>query len=466
MKKDHLLPACLVGGLILLLTALLALALLLLCGGVCWLTQQDQRVPTAARPAPTRAVAVPTEQPPPERPRTPTLAPGITRTPPTPPPAIIDPQALRESLWGQGSLRWTVTVTNTAQGRVSYVEATRVSEPDSYAIRVFEQGALLAHVVHIGAREWLGLGTEPTWLPLSTAAGSTAELARSARDLALTSLAVVLPRQEARLVRSGVIVGGVSCAEYTWSDGPDTGRVFVAADSGWPVQASVGPVTVQVSHVNDPANVIQSPLTEFPDRLHIDEARMALNGLTSFQWTATIHWVPGPGAQSDPGFFWTFRGVCVQTAPAWRADLWMNEAATGAPDLRFMQVGARKWTALGAADQPWLVALPSMEKQFREPQPFYTWRQMQHVSLGSLVARNAQTLDGRPCHEYRFTARFQNDQGQWLSQEVRLYATADAGLPLAVETTARSEATGDVITLTWTLSHVDDPANQVSPPAS
>lgn len=356
-------------------------------------------------------------------------------------------------------------------------QITIVREPASEHVRFIERGAVLAHYIKIGEREWVALGTNPdpeTWQEAADAKGDVilGKVYSDFLDLVQKLHPLIFfynLDREASLTRPALDMDGTTCDEYTWTEGEVAGSICLSTESGLPVSANFNSASATIearySHFNNPANSIPAPLTDFPQRLHIDDARMALNSLSSFQWTASLRWEPRAGAQSEE-FFYIWQGTYVLANQAWRAFLWANtEETDNPPALKVMQIGEQRWVGVDGEQDPWTRVPPGVEDTLIEDSnPFNIWRSwLNPRQPGDLAATEVITLNDQSCHEYRFTLERTNDQGQLVRQEIRLFVATDSSLPMRVESVVTTP-TG-TLTSTWELSHIDHPTNLVEMPS-
>jgi hypothetical protein len=278
-----------------------------------------------------------------------TSTPKPTLTPISTPfaPSTINIKDIRDLLFNQTSFIFRIPTSVENE-----VEATYIKEPVTIYMRIYSNGAVFGHWIKMGKREWYGIGTKPDlWYskgqPLLDEKGITSDIfdAASMTWGFLTSDLGMLPDEKAKLVHSAVLVDGIMCNEYEWSRNQDVGLVYIAVESGLPVksEATSGQYTTSwyISHINDPANVIRPPLTDYPDKLYIDEARMSLNGLSSFQWK-TI-W----SIEDQENSISTFRGTYVLKNQAWHSFCYADTEARKDPSCQLMTIGQKSWFGLG-----------------------------------------------------------------------------------------------------------------------
>jgi hypothetical protein len=209
--------------------------------------------------------------------------------------------------------------------------------------------------------------------------------------------------------------------------------------------------------------VLSAPVTELPEKLYIDEARMALNGVSSFQFRRTFEGaIPG---EAGSEVFWVSAGTYVQSVLAWRASVWFSaENASGTPATELLTVGERKWQAAGGTET-WF---PSFMK--REEMDMYSafgsWTYWGDTDKpGRLLVGEARTIDGVPCRVYSFPYEGQMTSGEPVTGERFLFLAVDSLVPMGLETrllVGPEEFPALVDTLE--LSHIDDPGNVVEAP--
>ena len=381
----------------------------------------------------------------------------------------IDPKEVADLLARQASYR--VSLSMQAGETATDWEIIIVKEPASQHVRNITRGATAFHYIRIADREWIGLGTDPAWR-----SGGDPNLTQLEKEgMALAAAPTVFLHSllldvggEASLVNPALDVEGTPCDDYTWTDGEDRGALCLSQESGMPVRARLerpdSTMEAHFSHFNEPANAITAPITGFPDRLHASDARMALNSLASFQWTLSWWWDFGTAGKTGV----VAEGTYIQVDQAWRASTWQEEGADGPPVLRVIHIGERRWGNLGGEQERWLPILQEPDDPlslYHFTDPYHIWRQWIALSrVGDLVARNAEVIDGRSCHEYLIIAEGTTEEGVAIRQETHLFATADAGVPMRIEGSV-DLASRFTLTFDWELRHVDDPGNQVEPPA-
>ena len=378
----------------------------------------------------------------------------------------IDPTEVADLVARQAS--YQVSLSMQTGATTTDWEVTVVREPASRRMRDVTGGVARFHHIKIGEREWIGLGADPAWRSSDDPNLTQGEREGLARIQGFVPFPLFfnIEGPQASLTNPGLDVDGTTCDEYVRAEGETTLSICLSPDSGLPVRATLGGsdawIEAHYSHFNAPANAIAAPTADFPERLHAADARMALNSLASFQWTASSQWEPKPDTEAE-GFAYTYRGTYVQATQAWRAFVW-EEDADGAPILKGMRIGERRWVGGGGDEAAWIPVPPSTpdDAVLENADPFSFWRQwVAMTGVGELVARDARTVDGRRCHDYVILTERINDQGT-VQQETHLFAAADTGVPMRAESVFR--APQGTLTLTWELSHVDDPGNLVEAP--
>jgi hypothetical protein len=378
-----------------------------------------------------------------------------TSTPATP--TDIDPKAVLNQLWSQTSFRCILEI-KVPGGGEEYLPAIWVREPESYYLRMLDKkdkNIVVAHFITIGKREWMGTGTRPdAWYALDSLTDdkkeATKELMTGQRDIIRRVSAEEFPQGLAKAVGTSVKVDDVICNEYVCvtTEGQEA-HFFISADSGLPVKVDLGVVTLSnIGHINDPANVIKSPISEFPKKLHIDDARMSLNGLSSFRWN---HWIKIANGVYCEGTFSQLNQAC-------HIAVYDNKGKeAGTPSFECLKIGQEQWVGKG---EIWTPYKWTDDSYYAEP--FYIWYMLGNFEKGNLMANREKTINGKSCNEYLFLWQGINDQGDAIKQELHLFASTDSGLPMYLEflaSGARASAS-----LSWELSNIDDPSNIIEPP--
>jgi hypothetical protein len=318
-----------------------------------------------------------------------------------------------------------------------------------------DKNIVVGHFITIGKREWMGTGTRPdAWYAIDSLAGdkreSTRKLMTGQRDIMHLVSAEQFPEGLAKVVDTSVKVDNAICNEYVCvtNEGIEA-HFFVNTANGLPVKVDLKYVTLSsISHVNDPANVIKPPISQFPDKLHIDDARMSLNGLSTFQWNHLVKIAEGLYCE----------GTFSQLDQACHVAVYDNTGKeAGTPDFECLKIGQEQW--LGK-EETWTPYNWTVDSYYAEP--FYVWEMFGKFEEGNLMVNREKTINGISCNEYLFSWQGINDQGDAIKQELHLFAGTDSALPMYLEFLA--SGAGYAASLTWELSHIDDPLNIIEPP--
>lgn len=376
------------------------------------------------------------------------------------PPPDINPKDVLNLLWNQTSFRWTIDL-GIGNPDMRYLNVIRVKEPESYYFRMMEEKGVVTHFITIGQREWVGRGTQPdNWIYINSVTGDEKDIVKSLRELMLSILASMFPERSAKVVNTSVKIDNVPCSEYVCDTAGEEIHIFIANETGFPVKADWGSVKINdISHINDPDNVIKSPISEFPKKLHLDDARMSLNGLSSFQWT---YWPKSrlEGSTEISDLF--FEGTWMQINQACHVSV--SNIKGEQPVVDFLQVGQEQWERMLVVEGLGWAANKWTEKYYLG-EPFHIWGAYKELAdkEGNLVAEKTTVVNGINCNEYLFQGTKMNKLGEQMILELRVYASADAGLPMrlgGLTTGPRGFFFSDV----WELSHINDPANIIEPP--
>lgn len=358
---------------------------------------------------------------------------------------------------------------------------TFVSEPKSIFIRDETKGVEGAQAIQIWDRFWANPDGKGWWpeslddIKVEPAEPGVIEAARLLHDLMIMVNKSWLESITKRLdglwtdrvanVSGGLTyVDSIPCLGYTLSE-PDQDRTWqICLDAGrrLPIQivetqGDIRLATYRFSHFNEPGNVIE-PRTE--KGLHSDDARMALNGLASFQWTKCLEWEPGstaPQSLAKP-FVHCSKGTWVQSDQVFKVSVWNDEALTGVPWGRFLCRGQDCWQSIGREDAAWWPLESESLTAATMTGPWWPWLLAANAhQFGSLVPDGATTVGGQRCSEYLYS--WEEDENKY---ELRLSVLLDSRLPLRAHL-VRSGAQGTMDDATE-LHNLDDPANVVEPP--
>ncbi|MCD4685809.1 MAG: hypothetical protein K8S97_07720 [Anaerolineae bacterium] len=413
----------------------------------------------------------------------------------TQPAATINLGDIKTRIERQASYRTTITV-----GNMEPLEATIFREPRG----IYVTAGPLTEVwyLQVGARAWLGFfkdTTETCWVSttvleqeqlhaalrtcedqgyfaLNTDEGAIAQM----QEMYMVGIALIHvvyipiitdifePEVQAMLSQPDQMIDGIVCHVYSWEQGDTAGSVCVTPE-GLPLYAVYGTAELHFSHYNDPANVVTMPLLDFPDLLHRDAARMALNGLSSFQWTASIQLevteeVTVQGQEDeDPVVFEedvliVYHGTYMQRPQVWAVEVWRNEEKV----FDAMQLGDQWWSGLNDHWFPLLPDDPDDADTINISGPFGMWRIALWDTMYTQVAGAEHMVNGVRCNEYSRTAENVDAEGVSRSQTVRLFISVDDGLPLYLERVDHEPSF--TRTITWGISNINAASNVIQIP--
>jgi hypothetical protein len=218
---------------------------------------------------------------------------------------------------------------------------------------------------------------------------------------------------------------------------------------------------VKFSLINDPSNVIKPPASRLSGKLNFDDARMSLNGLSSFQWT---YWSEIRQENSTGITELYYQGKYTQVNQAFHviASIGREEG----PAVQFLQVGPNRWIG-DAEGETWIdenVAKLSGDSPFNYlAEPFSIWNLYKEVEKeGNMTNSTPILINGQNCNEYLFLGKRTNDKGELISLELKIYFNLETGLPVRVE--GSSIKSGAYLHDIWDISHINDPNNTVNPP--
>jgi len=447
-------------------TLIVALPLLLAACGIKVVvvgtpTPKPTAIPTATRTLPQTAMPEPTSTPGTTSVATP--APQASPTLPAnlPTPALkINLKEVGERLWSQASFAFDYASTSGTHTR-----GERIQEPPSWHFRhTSEEGGVLtwSESVMIGDREWVvnkftgglpllctGWEQQPTDSTMYEACIMTL-VDKGTIEWFLTG--PFIRDQEAELLSGPTAIDGVLCYEYTWRDDDDNAYyAYLSAETGVPVKFEGPGGKWLFSRFNDPANVIKPLTSEMPEKLHLDDAVMALNGLSSFQYATTFIDLQEPATSIED----YAKGVYVQSVHAWVAT-WMDEPEE--PLMEYMSTGERLLSRLPEAEATWS-PVSEDDVMARLSGPFAGWVFGFHLRVGSLQPGATKTVDGTHCQEYVLTETRTDEAGRSKEVNMRLCVT-DLQVPMWMEMHYTDKESTSLV-ITCELSHLDDPANVV-----
>lgn len=442
-------------------------------------------VPTTA-PTPTPTVtAVPTEAPSTgdgslSQAVTSTVAMSetLTTAPILAPPApTINTKDIYERLWRVSGFVVDVVASLESDRTIRFV-GTRVNSPGSWKISWLpsvQGGEGLVDYVSIGARNWVQVARVQSVPPCDATVSPTnnpdfdfCDFGADLQTLAQATLGILSSDQVVDLIdEKAVLDDGTACHEYKWRDtSAALWSMCLASETGLPIRLSTESVTVQFSHYNDPANAIAPPASEMPDRLHIDDARMALNSLSSFRYV-TDGEVRTPAGQPTT---YHVEGTYIQDDQGWQTE-WKWKAEDAQPVIEFLSIEDQTWFR-DKEEPPWVdfSRFEDLFEDFRpmvnEAGPFSLWPDASGLAggVGVLQAGPPRTVGGLQCNDYLFEGTKTTDTGAEVSQRASVCATPAEMLPLQIEITLENADKGVFVTVKRELSHINDPANLVESP--
>jgi len=285
------------------------------------------------------------------------------------------------------------------------------------------------------------------------------DLGASASEAVLGVFGFFFYDQEAEFASGPRLVDDTPSYEYTWRDkSGNVCHLYMSTEAEIPIMAQCADITLHLSHFNDPANVIRPPTSEMPEKLHIDDARMALNGLSNFRYRTTQEFT-----DTRKAFAYYSEGLYVQLNQAWRAKF--GEIGEE-PFVEFLFHPSIGETLLKGGDMTMWFPVSwdeASEEMARDSAPFAFWPDPpQEHRVGVLQPGSTRTVAGLECNEYLFTWTGSSDYGE-AEVQVRLCVTPEEMIPLRVHGIASLED-GTRLVRTLELSHINDPTNVVEPP--
>jgi hypothetical protein len=234
-------------------------------------------------------------------------------------------------------------------------------------------------------------------------------------------------------------------------------RLCVSADTGLPLRFQSDLIKAHFNRFNDPANAFMVPTSGTPDRLNLDDARMALNGLDSFRYATTAEL---GDTKSKSTYF--INGVYKGTSQDWQAD-WRFKRDQDKPDFVWANVAGKTWGKIDGTIM-WLPV--GDDKDFLtmvdDANPFAMWPNYPNLRTGIRQTGTTQTVGDQKCQEYLFTAQLTSAQGGQADYQLRLCVTMDSRIPLRMAVKLTSGTFG--LNFMRELSHLNDPANVVESP--
>jgi hypothetical protein len=405
----------------------------------------------------------------------PTATPAATDTPPPAeitveglptPAAALNLAKVQERLLANASFAFDLLAESEKTAGMHF-EGEWVQSPQSWRVRQLQGENVLMEFVSIGEREWASIGPGQMaascegWEALddSDMTHDVCNLGTQSRALVATTMTAAFPDLDVSPEEDAVAVDGVPCYRYAWEDeSGESAVLFVAAETGQPVlyEGQGAPhLTMRFSALNDPANAFAAPLTDMPEKLHIDDARLAVNGLQSFQYST----VADMGKNTDQPVYYIVHGVSLQSKGAWYVRWYFEDAEKTEADFEVLFEGGQGLIkAPGMTDFLPASMLPDAEQLVRDADPFAWWPNTAYMQVGTLQAGEGRTVDGEECAEYLFTAEVSTAQGT-AYHELRLCVTPEEMIPLREEYSAGYAEDVFDLTITREWTHFDDPAN-------
>ncbi len=402
-----------------------------------------------------------------------TLTTAPTLAPPAP---TINTKDIYERLWRLNSFVVDV-VASLDTGETPHTVATRVNTPSSWRISFapYAQGedSIVTYVL-IGARSWAEIGDgqvqfscdDPAQLATNDLERTTCELGAGMPSVVQTALGILSNDQVAELVdENPVIDAGPRCHEYEWRDADAAlWSMCMSPETGLPTRVSSERITMQFNRYNDPENAIAPPTSAMPERLHIDDARMAYNGLSSFRYVTDAELSTSAAEPST----YHVEGVYVQNDQAWQTE-WKWKPQDLEPVFEVLSIEDQTWLRIGQNGN-WVDSslLEDFEWYVSDAGPFAYWPDASEpaAGVGILQSDSTRTVDGLECVDYLFEGTRTTETGVRLEQRIRVCITPIEMLPLQVEITL--EFAGDNksarVAVRRELSHINDPANLVESP--
>ncbi|MCD4684667.1 MAG: hypothetical protein K8S97_01860 [Anaerolineae bacterium] len=337
------------------------------------------------------------------------------------------------------------------------------------------------HYAQIGARSWMGLGTEtgPQWVPNDNDDASLAESRDESKSIlqAMVNGGFAMLRlifsagQEAILVRTDHSVMGVPCHEYTWTTTDEAnGVVCLDTEQQLPVQAIItGPdftYTMTFSRYNDPANAFQPPLQEAPNTLYMTDTWMALNSLSSYQWTLAEEGITASGSIVDT----VQQGIYIQENLTWETYMWSDGDTAHPPNSGVLEQQKTRWM-MSQEDGSWqqippFLNTPDTDDLFEFFVPHRLWRETYAVVSDTPLTRvenGRRQVGNAECDDYQVDLNYApDDEGPEGTMSLLICITPDSGVPLYLERYAERGAAS--LSSTWVLHAANDAQNVIEVP--
>jgi len=421
-------------------------------------TPKPTAIPTATRTLPQTAMPEPTSTPGTTSVATPAPqpSPALPANLPTP-----DPKINLKEMGNRLGQVVSFAFDYTDEENKIRLQGVQVQAPSGRWVRqISETGDIDVEHVKIGDRQWARMmGLVFSCVDWQQLPEDSPVLKACLASLTLTllidlNLADPLARgQEATLVPGITTIDSTQCYQYEWRDADgNLSRICLAAETGLPLLFESPQCRWSLSHFNDPANVIAPPVSEMPAKLHIDDARMALNSLASFRYVTVSEF--GDEGNLNASYI---EGIYLQANQAWQADF-RSKHEDPNPLVQLLSIRRQTWERYSAGGA-W-TPVSTAKNLAGDADPFAAWPggPTMPVALTLLDMVSSRTVSGLECVEYLSNTKFQTSQGAEWDIHVRLCVTA-AMVPLRMEISGTSGSSK--FTITRELSHLDDPANVV-----
>jgi len=336
-----------------------------------------------------------------------------------------------------------------------------VNMPRSWFIRKVENGGgnFLSYT-SIGEREWAALADDQLpihcsdWQqqPADTLTHDACAIATEIRPIVEGILGLVFQEVEAEFVPGITDIDNIPCYEYSWQDTDGNHRLYVIAENGLPLEYEDTGMTLRFSQYNAPSNAIIPPTSEMPQRLYLDDARMALNSLASFRYITTAELVSE--TTSSP----TTEGVYVQANQAWSAKWSVGNEV----EIDILVVGNDTWASM-TKGETWLPIevyenlYEGMNNVVDTTTPFWLWPDSSKFHNGILQSETTRTVNGMECHEYLFLPIDTS-----LDSELQLCVTPNEAIPIQFDLSAQKE--GFSMHIVREINQINESTNIVAPP--
>jgi len=416
-----------------------------------------------------------------------TLAPTQTMTPTASPAPEISLAEINELLNLQYSFHFCLQSTAKEAGIINY-EGVWVNEPRSiHTWFLGDAGEREMESIIIGSRVWTFF-PDRFWLPETLEAGlpgvkfegytdeeslktfelifgelhkESIALSKALIYIVSDLLANLFPDQSAVFTGETENIDGINAAKYTWTNQEDLTiwYVFIDTDRGLPIKLMQMDndktlSTYHFSNFNDPGNVIEAPTTHFPEKIHIDDARMALNSLENYQYSISLIFdsslLENNPDYPDLGNVF-IEGSHIQKSNTWQSLSYENENMSDDP-FRVLCNGQNCWYGSYYVN---LFDKSEYVDSLKLYYPFYIWQIIEVDAEGVLESKNIPVNDYL-CDKYIFDWKGENDNLFHLD----LFVKSGSMIPIKAEL-----STQGVFKFIWEISHINDPANNIEIPS-